>query len=359
MKIFHVVGARPNFVKMAPVYKALEKRGISQLIVHTGQHYDKNMSDVFFTELEIKTPDINFNVGSASHAIQTAKIMIAFEELVEKNRPDLVLVYGDVNSTVAAAMVCSKLGIKIGHVEAGLRSFDRTMPEEINRIITDQISDLYFIPSIEARENLLKEGIAANKIYFVGNVMIDTLVKYLDLIKQQNLPYGLEQGTYGVITLHRPSNVDDKDNLIRIMNFLNDLSLQIKLIFSIHPRTRALINKITETKLNEKNIIVIDPIGYKEFLNLVFRSKFVLTDSGGIQEETTYLGISCLTMRENTERPVTVSTGTNTLVGNDFSAILKNIENILNGTQIKGGVPEKWDGKTAERIADVLLNYAL
>ena len=364
MKIIHVVGARPNFMKVAPVHRAIgHYQQIQQLLVHTGQHYDLNMSDIFFHQLGLSAPDINLEVGSGSHAIQTAHIMIRFEEVMLKEKPDLVLVYGDVNSTVAATLVCAKLGICVGHVEAGLRSFDRTMPEEINRLLTDQIADLLFTPSCDGDENLLREGVAKEKIHLVGNVMIDTLVRLLPLAQErwQNSHFILDgltvdQGRYALVTLHRPSNVDEPKMLAEIMAALADISQDVQVIFPIHPRTRQRLRDLNllDSISAKQNLKILEPIGYIDFLALQRHAKFVITDSGGIQEETTYLNVPCLTMRENTERPVTVTMGTNILVGRDMKRLLVQTRRILSGEVCSGQVPPLWDGQAAERIAAIL-----
>ena len=366
MHILHVVGARPNFMKVAPVMAALAKRdGVNQTLVHTGQHYDANMSDIFWQELGLPRPDVNLGVGSGSHAVQTAQIMIHLEEVLLAQRPDIVLVYGDINSTVAAAIVCAKLLIPIGHVEAGLRSFDRTMPEEVNRLLTDQIADLLFTPSSDGNENLLREGIAAEKIYLVGNVMIDTLVRLLPqaetvwpqlLASLEGPPQGWEQGGYALVTLHRPSNVDNPDELRHIIEALGAIAKKVPVLFPIHPRTRQRLQNFG-LDTQGPNFHLTDPVGYLEFLALHRHATLVITDSGGIQEETTYLGVPCITMRKNTERPVTVTMGTNVLVGQDSSRLQDEVSRILNGESRKGQIPPLWDGKASERIADVLANY--
>jgi len=352
MKILHVVGARPNFMKAAPVIAALSKRDrVSQMLVHTGQHYDVNMSEVFFNQLGMPKPDINLEVGSGSHAVQTAQIMMRMEEVLGKERPDLVLVYGDVNSTVAAAIVCAKLLIPVGHVEAGLRSFDRTMPEEINRLLTDQIADLLFTPSKDGDENLLREGVAKEKIHFVGNVMIDTLVRMQELAADKRRLTQIKQKNYALVTLHRPSNVDDSGMLVNIMGALEEISNELPVIFPIHPRTRM---RLSDLKLKTGNLKfrLIEPVGYLEFLALQKDATVVITDSGGIQEETTFLGVPCLTVRENTERPVTVEMGTNILVGQDMELLKKQVYGIMNGDAKHGSVPPLWDGRASERVAD-------
>jgi len=358
VKIIHVVGARPNFMKAAPVMRALAGRmGLEQLLIHTGQHYDANMSQVFFRELQLPEPYLNLEVGSGSHAVQTAEIMIRFEEVVLAHRPDLVLVYGDVNSTVAAALVCSKLGVRVGHVEAGLRSFDRTMPEEINRLLTDQVADLLFTPSADGDRNLMREGISPDKIHLVGNVMIDTLVRLLPIAARRPGVDGLagQSKQYGLITLHRPSNVDNPEALRDIMKVLGDVGNDLPLVFPVHPRTKARIDEFGLRAVNNGGMRLIEPLGYLDFLNLQTNAAVVVTDSGGIQEETTYLGIPCLTVRENTERPVTVDMGTNILVGHDMERLREELKRVLNGGGKRGKVPPLWDGKAGERIADVIV----
>ena len=350
VKVFHVVGARPNFMKVAPVLNALRAHEhVVQSVVHTGQHYDANMSDVFFEQLGIPAPDVNLAVGSGSHARQTAEIMMRLEPVVVEGKPDIVLVYGDVNSTVAAALVCAKLGVRVAHVEAGLRSFDRTMPEEINRLVTDQLSDLLFTPSEDGDANLRQEGIAAEKIFRVGNVMIDSLVKLLPIAQQQNRN-GLPE-RYALVTLHRPANVDDSAALKSILESLLDVNQELAVVFPAHPRTRQ---RIAEFGLRAEQLRVLDPLPYVDFLGLQSRAQVVITDSGGIQEETTYLGVPCLTMRENTERPITVSLGTNVLVGRDPEKLRTEFARLLAGKQKKGTIPPLWDGHAGERIAAVL-----
>jgi UDP-N-acetylglucosamine 2-epimerase (non-hydrolysing) len=347
--ILHVVGARPNFVKAAPVLRAIRQLGIRQTLVHTGQHYDRNMSDVFFTQLEIPEPDFNLEVGSGSHAVQTAEIMRRFEPVVVDCKPDIVLVYGDVNSTVAAALVCAKLLIPIGHVEAGLRSFDRTMPEEINRIVTDRLADLLFTPSEDGDANLLREGVPKERIHFVGNVMIDSLIRLLPVAKsfsQNGMPK-----RFALVTLHRPSNVDSNENLQRILNSLTEVSGELGIIFPVHPRTRQ---RIEAFGINTERLHLLEPIPYIEFLSLQTRATVVITDSGGIQEESSYLGVPCLTLRANTERPVTVTCGTNTLVGEDKDMLTSELNKILSGKAKKGTIPPLWDGHAGDRIANLL-----
>ncbi len=369
MKLIHVVGARPNFMKAAPVHRAISHyRHIEQILVHTGQHYDFNMSDIFFQQLGLPAPDINLNVGSVSHAVQTAQIMIRFEEVVLKEKPELVLVYGDVNSTIAAALVCAKLGVKVGHVEAGLRSFDRTMPEEINRLVTDQIADFLFTPSQDGDANLLREGVTQEKIHFVGNVMIDTLIRLLPIAlerwqKSRFVLDGLtvDQGRYVLVTLHRPSNVDNPVMLAEIMATLKNISQAVPVIFPIHPRTRQRLSDLNlrhpsaTDQTTDQNLHLFDPIGYLDFLALQRYAALVITDSGGIQEETTYLNVPCLTLRENTERPVTVSLGANILVGRNMERLLKETQRILRGEHRQGQTPPLWDGHAAERIASIIV----
>ena len=354
MNVFHIVGARPNFMKVAPVMNALRTRQhIVQTLVHTGQHYDANMSDVFLEQLGIPAPDVNLAVGSGTHARQTAEIMIRFEPVLLDRRPDLVLVYGDVNSTVAAALVSAKLGVRVGHVEAGLRSFDRTMPEEINRLLTDQLAGLLFTPSEDADANLRNEGIPAEKIFRVGNVMIDSLVKLLPAAQRQN-HNGLRHSPpqrYALVTLHRPANVDDAAILKRILQSLLEVSQDLAVVFPAHPRTRK---RIADFELQAGRLQILDPLPYLEFLALQSRATVVITDSGGIQEETTYLGVPCLTLRENTERPVTVSLGTNVLVGRDPGKLRSELSRVLAGQAKKGTIPPLWDGHAGERIAAVI-----
>jgi UDP-N-acetylglucosamine 2-epimerase (non-hydrolysing) len=353
MKILHVVGARPNFMKVAPVRAALAARdGVQQVLVHTGQHYDAFMSDVFFRQLDIPEPDYNLEAGSGSHARQTADIMVRMEPIILESKPDLVLVYGDVNSTVAAALVCSKLLVPLGHVEAGLRSFDRTMPEEVNRVLTDRVADYLFTPSVDGDENLIHEGVAQEKIFLVGNVMIDTLMRLLPHAH----PIGIIEKPYALVTLHRPSNVDNPVELARILEALNEIASGIHMVFPVHPRTRQMMRELADLRLAQ-NLHLADPIGYLEFLGLQRDATFVITDSGGIQEETTFLGIPCLTVRENTERPVTVTHGTNTLVGRDMKCLQEESKKILAGNAKKGSIPPLWDGKAGERIAGIITTH--
>jgi len=368
MKIILVAGARPNFMKIAPLIWELKKRQINlneneleYLFVHTGQHYVNEMSDIFFKDLDLPLPNINLNVGSASHAVQTANIMIRFEKVCIKEQPDIVIVVGDVNSTIACTLVATKLGIKTAHVEAGLRSFDRTMPEEINRILTDSISDYLFTTGEDANKNLLTEGIDKENIYFVGNIMIDTLLSLKKkAVKEQIFKkYGLNEKNYAVLTLHRPSNVDKKASLEKILKAIKKISNKIPVLFLVHPRTRKFIENFNLlSKYNDSySIIFKKPSGYLEFLNLMINAKFVLTDSGGIQEETTVLRIPCLTLRKNTERAVTVKMGTNTLVGDNEKKILTNVEKIMKNVYKSGyKIPKYWDGNTARRIINIIMS---
>jgi len=332
------------------------RAGVQQVLVHTGQHYDRDMSDVFFQQLGLPHPDINLEVGSASHAQQTAQIISRLEPVVLEHRPDWVFVYGDVNSTVAAALVCAKLLIPVAHVEAGLRSFDRTMPEEINRVLTDQIADLLFTPSRDANENLLREGVPAEKIHCVGNVMIDTLVRLLP--KANDRPIFTELGVistepYILVTLHRPSNVDNDGMLANLVTTLAEISEDLPVVFPVHPRTRQRLIGLQPVATGP-NLRLIEPLGYLDFLALQKHATAVITDSGGVQEETTFLGVPCLTVRANTERPITIELGTNILVGQDMQSLHRELARILNGDAKKGQIPPLWDGHAAERIADII-----
>jgi UDP-N-acetylglucosamine 2-epimerase (non-hydrolysing) len=353
MHILHVVGARPNFMKAAPVLAALARvRRVRQTLIHTGQHYDTNMSDVFFQQLDMPLPDLNLEVGSGSHARQTAEVIARFEPVVTDCRPDLVLVYGDVNSTMAAALVCSKLAVRVGHVEAGLRSRDRRMPEEINRLITDQLSDLLFTPSEDADDNLKREAINASKIHRVGNVMIDTLTRLLPRClshKPDNLP-----ARYALVTLHRPSNVDDRAWLRTLVAALAELSQDLAILFPVHPRTRQRISELDLPGTANGRLHLMDPKPYLEFLALQQGATVVITDSGGMQEETSFLGIPCLTLRENTERPVTVTHGTNLLIGRDIARLKSEVRHILAGNTKKASSIPLWDGHAADRIAQII-----
>jgi len=386
-KIISVVGARPNFMKVAPIYRAINdynqsnNHPINHLICHTGQHYDEKMSKVFFNDLELPKPDFYLGVGSGSHAEQTAKIMIEFEKILLQEKPDLVIVVGDVNSTVACSLTAKKLNIKVAHVEAGLRSFDMEMPEEINRILTDRISDYLFVTEKSGLENLRNEGVDDSKIFFVGNTMIDSLTYYLPKAEKSKIleEFDLVKGNYVLVTFHRPSNVDGKEELTKLINFLNKIAEKRKVIFPIHPRTRNNISKYSlnhstrpveserysnginqPVPLNPKDIQtgsvnLCDPIGYIDFLSLIKNAELIVTDSGGIQEESTYLGVQCITLRTTTERPITVEVGTNQLIGVDLEKAEKACLDVLNGNKKEGRIPEMWDGKAAERIVEILL----
>jgi UDP-N-acetylglucosamine 2-epimerase (non-hydrolysing) len=359
MKVLNVVGARPNLMKIAPLIEEMENRpDLGQQLLHTGQHYDDRMSQVFFDQLKIPPPDIYLGVGSGSHAEQTAKVMIAFEKVLLEDRPDVVVVVGDVNSTLACAITAAKLWIPVAHVEAGLRSFDRRMPEEINRIVTDMLSDFLFTTSRDANENLWHEGIPAERIFFVGNVMIDSLRKHQEQARELHTParFGMQPGGYALLTLHRPSNVDTPEVLSGILVAIEELQRGISILFPAHPRT---VNRLYEFGLVERletlpGLQVIEPLGYLEFLDVMMHSRLVLTDSGGIQEETTALGIPCLTLRENTERPVTILEGTNVLVGSEPARIVTETRRILASEGKMGGVPELWDGRASRRIVTIL-----
>ncbi len=361
MLIHLVCAARPNFMKVAPLYHALKKEHwATPVIVHTGQHYDPNMSDAFFQDLGLPKPDIYLGVGSGTHAEQTGRVMMSYEKILYDQRPDLVVVVGDVNSTMAATLAASKLGIKVAHLEAGLRSFDRSMPEEINRLVTDVLADILWTPSRDAVENLIKEGISRDKIQLVGNIMIDSLEMLREKIERQKtyLDFGLDPGGYGVVTLHRPTNVDDPTVLKKICGVLEEISVKVPLIFPIHPRTRRNMeeNHLLAMMQTSKRLFLPEPLNYVRFMNLVFNCLFVITDSGGIQEETSYLGIPCLTVRENTERPITVTQGTNQLC--DLDNLKRKTEEVFRGHVRRQKKIELWDGKTAERIVEVLRNLS-
>lgn len=356
-RISIVAGARPNFMKVAPIWTELKKypERYSLQFVHTGQHYDDNMSGRFLGELGLPEPDVSLGVGSGSHGDQTARIMIEYEKVVLKARPDLVLVVGDVNSTIACALVASKLWIPVAHVEAGLRSFDRTMPEEVNRVLTDQISDLHFITCSGARENLIKEGIGEEKIHFTGNVMIESLIRMASKIDTSTImeQFNLKPGQYALTTLHRPSNVDDFEVFRGITEALDELGKSLPIIFPAHPRTQNRMRSFGLDGLNH-HIHMKDPIGYYDFLALEKNARLVLTDSGGVQEETTYYGIPCLTLRENTERPVTITEGTNQLVSPQKDAIIKAAAEVVDNPTSEYRVPEKWDDQVSTRIRECL-----
>ena len=358
-KITLVVGARPNFMKAAPLIKKLHenKTDFETILIQTGQHYDKKLSELFFEQLQMPKPDFYLGVGSGSQAVQTAKIMVEIEKSFLEIKPDLVVVFGDVNSTMAAAIVAAKLCIKIAHVEAGLRSFDRSMPEEINRIVTDRLSDYLFVTEQSGLDNLKDEGVPDEKIFFTGNIMIDSLVGNIERAKKSDIlnQLKLESGKYATVTMHRPSNVDDSETLAGLFKVLSSVSKEMPVVFPCHPRTKNHIEEHGLMKdLHGDNIRMIEPLGYLDFLKLQSGSRIVLTDSGGVQEETTYLGIPCVTMRENTERPVTVDIGSNILCGSDPNRILNVTNEILSGTVKDCEVPQLWDGQTAGRIVDIL-----
>jgi UDP-N-acetylglucosamine 2-epimerase (non-hydrolysing) len=356
-KIISVVGARPNFMKVAPLHLAFSKyKNINHLICHTGQHYDEKMSKIFFTELGLPKPDFYLGIGSGSHAIQTAGVMVKFEEILIQEKPDLVIVVGDVNSTLACSLVAKKMHIPVAHVEAGLRSFDRTMPEEINRIVTDAISDYLFVSEESGIKNLHNEGVSGMKTFMVGNVMIDSLILNTPKIDSSKIltEFEIMPSTYLLATLHRPSNVDQQDSLSQLIGILNKYAWDQKVIFPVHPRTKANLVKMNLLGSISENLVLCDPIGYTDFLCLLKNARLVITDSGGIQEESTYLGVQCITLRENTERPITVVHGTNHLIGTEIQAVDTAIKNLLNGKTKKGKIPDLWDGKAAERICSIL-----
>lgn len=358
-----VVGARPNFMKMAPILRALaaHRPPIPALLVHTGQHYDASMSDKLFADLRLPRPDINLEVGSGSHAVQTAEVMKRFEPALDEHRPSCVLVVGDVNSTLACTLVAVKKGVPVAHVEAGLRSYDRKMPEEINRVLTDQVADRLYTTERSAEGNLLREGVDAARVCFAGNVMIDSLLSNREAARpaaETLKAHGFDPAVlshprgYGVVTLHRPSNVDTAEALTPLLTVLREVSAQLPLVFALHPRTRGNIEKFgLQHLLDPATMVLLPPQGYLEMIGLMNGATMVLTDSGGLQEETTALGVPCLTLRENTERPITVEQGTNTMVGRDLAAIRSGVADILAGRGKRGRVPELWDGHAAERIA--------
>jgi len=359
-KIISVVGARPNFMKVAPLHKEFSKYTdkIEHLICHTGQHFDEKMSKVFFDELELPKPDFYLGVSGGSHAVQTAGVMLKFEKVLLAEKPDLVIVVGDVNSTLACSITAAKLNVKVAHVEAGLRSFDRNMPEEINRLVTDSVSDLLFVSEPSGMAHLKAEGIPDEKLFFAGNVMIDSLQHYLSKSDSSDilLSLGVKFGNYVLATFHRPSNVDELVALERLVDFLNELAKFEKVVFPIHPRT---LSNLKNAKLYESlntNIILCDPVGYIDFIALQKNAKLVVTDSGGIQEETTVLGVQCITVRDNTERPVTVDVGTNQLIGTDYGSVLDASKSVLEGNLKAGSIPELWDGKAGRRIVAILMN---
>ncbi len=360
MKILHVVGARPNFMKVAPILAALRSRsGLTQILVHTGQHYDAKMSDVFFQDLGMPAPDVHLGVGSGSHAQQTAKVMTEIEPVLLREKPDVVVVAGDVNSTIAVALVAAKMGIGVAHVESGLRSRDWSMPEEVNRVLTDRLSDLLFTPSRDGDETLAREGIDPRRVHFVGNVMIDSLRAALPRALQSRIHQQLEltPKAYALATLHRPANVDDPKSLSRVLSALSQIATKLPVVFPIHPRTRARLEADPGLKQEASSLKLTDPLGYLDFLALTNSARVVMTDSGGIQEETTALGVPCLTMRENTERPVTCEIGTNTLVGTDPLQVVPAALAVLEGRGKQGTIPELWDGHAAERIATILVDF--
>ncbi len=361
MKILNVVGARPNFIKIAPLMEQMRRApGIDPVLVHTGQHYDFTMSRAFFEDLDIPEPDHYLEVGSGTHAEQTARVMLAFEQVLAQEGPELVVVVGDVNSTLACALVATKLLVPVAHVEAGLRSFDRTMPEEVNRKLTDHLADLLFTTSEDANENLRAEGIPAERIHFVGNVMIDTLRKYEAAAgaRRAAAAFGLRPREYAALTLHRPSNVDDPEVFSRILDALERIGEGIAVVFPIHPRTRRRLTELGLAPRVERMeaLRLCEPLGYLTFLSLMMEARFVMTDSGGVQEETTALGIPCLTLRANTERPVTVTLGTNTVVGLDAPRIVEEAQRILDGRTRDWRIPPLWDGQAAARIVAHLQN---
>jgi len=364
IKVVLVAGARPNFMKIAPLWLEMNRfpSRFTPILLHTGQHYDYEMSKVFFEDLDLPEPDYFLGVGSGTHAEQTARIMMEFEKVLQKERPDSVMVVGDVNSTLACSVTAKKLLIPIAHVEAGLRSFDMTMPEEINRKLTDAISDFLFTPSMDGNRNLVQEGVSPDKIHFVGNIMIDSLIRVLNRITELDedrvlSEFGLERGHYVLVTLHRPSNVDQKGTLWKILHFLGSLSARIPVIFPVHPRTKKNMDGFELNGSLQQNFKIIEPLRYREFIALEKRPQFVLTDSGGIQEETTYLNVPCLTLRPNTERPVTIVEGTNELVTID--QLEEKADLILTGSWKQGKIPELWDGKTGQRIVDILKKMEL
>lgn len=357
MLVLNVVGARPNFMKIAPVVEAMREARLPQYLVHTGQHYDRKMSSLFFEELGIPVPDINLEVGSGSQAVQTAEMLLRFEPVVLDTKPDLVVVVGDVNSTMACTLVAVKLGIPVAHIEAGLRSFDRSMPEEINRLVTDSLSDLLFVSEPSGLDNLRSEGVPNEKVHFVGNVMIDTLLRHRESARKSGVRerLGVDSGRrYALVTLHRPSNVDDLPRLAGLLCALDELARELPVVFPIHPRTRK--NAMDAGFGPELGrLVTTDPLGYLEFLNLMSNAQVVITDSGGVQEETTVLGVPCLTVRENTERPATIACGTNRLVGTDPDVMLRAAREALHGPRPESKLPALWDGNAARRIVDVLM----
>lgn len=358
-KIICVVGARPNFMKSAPLMKKLliHKNDIETLLIHTGQHYDNNLSQLFFDDLKMPAPDVYLGVGSGSHGEQTANIMLKLEKVFLKEKPHLVVVFGDVNSTMAAAIVAAKMCIKVAHVESGLRSFDRTMPEELNRIVTDHLSDFLFVTEKSGMENLSHEGISPEKVFFTGNIMIDSLINNLEIARRSDLleKLSLSPENYVALTLHRPSNVDNKDVLQKLLAIIKEVADRLPVVFPCHPRTQANLAEFgLSGTINTKGLKIIEPLGYLDFMKLLSESKFVLTDSGGIQEETTYLRIPCITIRETTERPITAEIGSNIVTGTDSDKILETVESIISGKFKEGKIPDLWDGNTADRIVSII-----
>jgi len=362
-KVISVVGARPNFMKVAPIHKVFQKYSekINHLICHTGQHYDAKMSKIFFEDLKLPEPDFYLGIGSGTHAEQTGKVMIEFEKILLKEEPDLVLVVGDVNSTIACSLTAAKLHIKTVHVEAGLRSFDREMPEEVNRVLTDSISELLFVTEKSGITNLKNEGVPEERVFFVGNVMIDNLTQHLE--QTNRIPtlrdFNVKPGNFVLVTMHRPSNVDSDSQLQKIVHMLNSIAGKRKIIFPIHPRTRKNLESKQLIKSLNENVVLTEPIGYMDFLCLLRNAELIITDSGGIQEESTYLGVQCITTRKTTERPVTVEIGTNHLVGDDFEKAEQFAIEILNGNKKSGLIPEFWDGKASNRIVNIIADKLL
>jgi len=360
MKAVIVVGARPNFMKAAPLIKEFRKRGtVDILFIHTGQHYDSNMSKVFFEDLGLPQPDIYLGVGSGTHAEQTARVMVEFEKVLTGEDVDIIIVVGDVNSTMACSIVGAKQHIPVAHVEAGLRSFDKNMPEEINRMITDILSTYCFTTSPEAEGNLNREGVGEERIFFVGNIMIDSLKHYIEKAEKSGIleTLKLEKENYILVTMHRPSNVDEPEQFRSLFGVFAELSESHTVVFPVHPRTKRIIDSATHPFPRPSNLKMIEPVGYLDFLKLMKYAELIVTDSGGIQEETTVLGVPCLTVRDNTERPITIEMGTNTLVGTDPGDLLKAARNVLTGDKRNHSIPPLWDGKTAERIADIIEKY--
>ncbi|HMA53113.1 MAG TPA: UDP-N-acetylglucosamine 2-epimerase (non-hydrolyzing) [Acidobacteriota bacterium] len=365
LKVIAVAGARPNFMKIGPFLKQVEAHNaagragsprVAACLVHTGQHYDENMSDVFFRELGIRRPDVNLEVGSGSHAAQTAGVMTRFETVCLEERPDWVVVVGDVNSTMACTLVCAKLGVRVAHIEAGLRSFDRTMPEEINRLVTDALADLLLTPSEDANAHLLREGVDAGKIKLVGNIMIDSLMDNLPQARTSGTlaALGVEPGRFVYVTLHRPANVDDRSSLTTLMAGMAEVSRRLPVVFPVHPRTRKMLTEFGWMPKSDDRLLLLEPLGYHASLALTENARAVLTDSGGLQEEATFFRTPCLTLRPNTERPITITLGSNRLT--KLSRLLEDIEAVLDGPERAGRVPPLWDGHTAERVLGELIN---